>query len=188
MTKKQLYERIGSSLRHGIVFTKKWYITIHIYICFVMAIPLSSTAYLVEGAFNPAYFTDMDTLCVMAYANIVAFICLGIAIVPLVIKNKLKRKIFMWLDDAVELDAKTEEIDREYTKFLLKTTKLKVEFQLNGQHVVLTSEQGNNKNPWFSNYGYRRDLTKYANKKVKILYSQKYSEVLILKNKYQLIK
>lgn len=183
--KKKLYERIGSSLRYGIVFTKHWYIAIYFFICICALIPLSSVGYLIEGWVTRTKFTISDILCAVLYPNLVALICLGIVTVPLIMKNKLKKRIFLWLDDAIELDAKTVELDSRYTRLLFKETKLKVEFKFDRQHIVLTSEQPDKPCSLFNYRGYRRDLTKYANKKVKILYSPKYDEVLFLKMKYQ---
>lgn len=99
--------------------------------------------------------------------------------------EKLRKEILLWLEDAVEVKAhcKCVDIDYEYIDGIpFPLHKIQVEFKLNGTHYVRKPKDEHRGKFEVRRKGYFRGLSKYVNKEIKILYSQKYNEVLILKS------
>ena len=101
----------------------------------------------------------------------------------IVFRNEIIRKrIDRSIQDAIITDAYSKMIDRK-TWLGVPLIKLQVDFKINGIKYTRSSEM-ENKN--FFNLGkpngYLSGLDRYANKKIRILYSPKYDEVMILKD------
>lgn len=94
----------------------------------------------------------------------------------LIKNNLLKRKMRIWMEDAVELYAYSEEISRFWMPMHPTATKIRVKFQWEGRNYVRTSGNGKRK-------AYQKVFTKYANRYIRILYSPKYDQIMILKDK-----
>lgn len=94
-----------------------------------------------------------------------------------ILKNKfIKKKVGLWLNDAVELKAYSRETMRiPAGLFSLRQISIEVVFKYGGEFII----QKNGKQKWLQFAPY---LVKYANKKINILYSPTYNEVMILKD------
>lgn len=111
-----------------------------------------------------------------------------ICLIFLIKNEKMRNKILLWLQDAVELEAHCETLLSDYGNPLLDTVfpsppvrvKIRVKFKYNGKHYSKDSGY-KNKNGEFKN-DYQKIWVKYADKSINILYSPKYDEVIVLKN------
>ena len=101
------------------------------------------------------------------------------------IRNEKRRKeIMLWLDDAVELQGYVRELAHiddyiELPPFQIKTAiKVRVEFKYEGKKLHCDSRE---KILGSDDDGYSKIWKYYVGKKVDILYSPKYKEVIMLK-------
>ena len=88
--------------------------------------------------------------------------------------KKLKKNILIWIEDAVELIAYSENIGN--IMHIPPQTKIRVTFYFDGKPYSKVSKGGD----WLT-YGHHKIFTRYANREINILYSPKYDQVLILK-------
>lgn len=95
--------------------------------------------------------------------------------------KKLKKEIKIYLQDAVILEAHTEDIGSLsiYRRFY-DGVKIRVEFRYDGK--VITKESGDPKRAGKIIHGYDKVFWKYANRKINILYSPQYDQVMFLKD------
>ena len=93
--------------------------------------------------------------------------------------RKKEKKIRECLKDAVLLEARTKDISNSVVDRIYSGVKIKVEF--NYKNIVHVCQSGN-KNSKKRNNGYDKVFRKYVNRKIRILYSPKYDEVLMLKD------
>ena len=96
--------------------------------------------------------------------------------------EKIRKEICLWIEDAVEISAYTKSIDTKYW-LGVPLTKLQVDFKIDGIRYVRTTEQ--EQRTLFDlgrPVGYFSWVSKFADKKVNILYSSKYDQIMILKN------
>lgn len=111
---------------------------------------------------------------------IIVFFCsfgllLGGTALWVVIKNdKHKKEIVLYLNDAIVLKALVKRLDIVSLEY--KPYQVQVEFEIDGKKVYKISAPGTF---WG---GYHKIFAKYDNKKIDILYSPKYDQVLILKD------
>lgn len=96
--------------------------------------------------------------------------------------EEIRKQILLWIEDAIELNAYSRNIGTE--KNLLSTlVKLQVEFKYDGIRYVRTSENEHRSLISLGRpVGYFAGVSMFADKNVKILYSPKYDQVMILKN------
>ena len=80
------------------------------------------------------------------------------------------------MEDAVELYAYSEELSKIGMLLQVSETKIRVKFQWEGRNYVRISGNGKRK-------AYQKVFTKYANRYIRILYSPKYDQIMILKDK-----
>lgn len=90
-----------------------------------------------------------------------------------------RKKIKKWLEDAIECDGYTEIID---VKKSLKATllKLKINIIIEGEIYTRTTGDSSSFGDYNAMNGYYSGIEKFADKRVKVLYSPKYDEVMIL--------
>ena len=99
-----------------------------------------------------------------------------------IVKNeKQRREIALWLQDAIEADAQTESLGVWHPAGLFPSEKIQVAFDIGG--IRYTRESMNDQTWNGLPKGYHRCWANYSNKKIKILYSAKYDQVMILKNR-----
>ena len=123
--------------------------------------------------------------------SILPFFLLGIvsSVFIFLMHRKQISRAKKFLFDAVELSAKTKMLDSSYAQngfFRVPITKIAVEFNYDGTNIVRHSGLKEYKGGLRNNKGgYNKVFNKYANRQIQILYSPKYDQVLILKDKKQ---
>ncbi|MDE6104966.1 MAG: hypothetical protein K2G38_04725 [Clostridia bacterium] len=154
--------KIEALLNHGKYYSKNW--VIFSYITLILGI-LSMLLLIVCAILASEYLILLTLLLVIL--GIVGCLCI-------ILNNwKLKHIIELCLPDCVEVKATAEElgiINNNYGK-----DQIGVRFTLNGQEYFRMSVAGS--------FLFRHiEFNKYAGKKINILYSPKYDEVMILKD------
>ena len=95
-----------------------------------------------------------------------------------------KKKIMIWLKDAVEGKGITKTIGKREWMLGASLIKLKIEFNINGVKYVRYTGNANVSLYW--NYhakdGYYSGIEEFADRQVKVLYTPTYDEVMILNN------
>lgn len=114
-----------------------------------------------------------------------AFVLFGgvTAIFLYIIKKnkKLEKEIKIYLQDAVLLEAQTEDIGSlSVSRRFYDGTKIRVNFEYEGK--VITKESGNPKKAGKITNGYDKVFWKYINRTINILYSPQYDQVMFLKD------
>ena len=97
---------------------------------------------------------------------------------------KTDKSIKQWKKDAVKLWAVTKELDSITNTFLrVRKIKIKVQFEYNDKKITQVSGELNDirESIFYMQPGYDAVFQKYANKRIEILYSQQYKQVMILK-------
>ncbi|MBQ4049755.1 MAG: hypothetical protein IJD07_03775 [Clostridia bacterium] len=177
--KKGIYKNIDVSLKEGKVFKRQdWIITYSLFVSCLM-LPICGVVCFLLSIYGIENFANEDLFVLTCSSIIMLFLVVGIVFV-LVQKGRLRKKIYLCFDDAVELYAKTVAIDRIYYP-IRPATKLMVTFYYNKRRHTLYSGDPNKNYYIIKNNGYYKILERYADKKVKILYSPKYDEVFFLK-------
>lgn len=120
----------------------------------------------------------------LIFVAFVLFILVGLMIVYLVYVKRLKEKITLWMEDAVKLEAVSKAISRypEYSWNGNYSMKLKVMFEYDNTRYEKISGTPGYKKPHDNSLkaGYSLVFNRYADRKINILYSKKYNQVLIL--------
>lgn len=139
---------------------------------------LSITMISIEQVNNPKYVGEFIGIII---GFITAFSLLPTIWLIIIIRNeKIRKKVVVWTEDAVEISAYAKSIGTKYW-LGIPLIKLQVEFQLDGIKYVRTSENehrgvldlGRPK-------GHFSGITKFNDKKIEILYSNKYDKVMII--------
>lgn len=109
---------------------------------------------------------------------IVVVSLMPIILLILIIRNEKKRRqVQLWMEDAVLLQAESKEIGRKNQLGLFPCVKLQIDFDIDGIHYSRFSESPS---PKGEKGGYYFIWSRYANRKLHILYSFKYDQVMIL--------
>lgn len=181
--KKQYLPQIAATLKYGRYWEEKrklYIILLAVFTAFMIAFSAIPVYYLgieqVEPFENPVQPILVITgLCL-------AFVSPPVIFLVLILRNERARKeILLWLDDAVETDAHS---------YLYSTTsagrglnelyKIKIKFKIDGKHISVLSKD--HPTGGGINRGYSLFWRKYIDKGLRILYSPKYEEVMILKD------
>ena len=121
---------------------------------------------------------DFELALLMSSLNILAIAFLAVLIYIKVKDKKLKNKIMIWLEDAVEIKAYSKKVGENRLGLQPKAIKIQVQFSLNGLNYIKESTA-----KVFGGWdGYVGCFNKYADREVNILYSPKYNEIMIIKN------
>ena len=146
-----------------------------------------SVLVIIFGGIIIAYFflenPSFNDFMIIVLGLIFVFI---VALMPLIciflLFSKRKKKILIWLEDAIEGEGITKTIGKRKWMIVASLIKLKIEFTVNG--VKYERYTGDEKVSPYWNYhandGYYSGIEKFADKQVKVLYSPKYDEVMIL--------
>lgn len=132
------------------------------------------------------YINDKSMLA--EYIGALISITIGFSIVPcvcfvLIYRNeKIRKDILEWIEDSIELNAYCKSLSVKYW-LGIPLNKLQTEFDIDGIHYVRVSDNEKRGALDFGRpIGYYSGVSKYVDKEVKILYSPRYDQVLILKN------
>lgn len=149
-------------------------------IIFGLGIILAVTMFSIE------YIKGKSTLA--EYIGGLVSITIGFSVLPcvgfiLIFRNeKIRKDILFWVEDAVELNAYCRNLGVKHW-LGIPLNKIQVEFECDGiQHVCGTENERRGVLDWGRPVGYYSGVSKYTDKEVKILYSPKYDQVLILKS------
>lgn len=97
-----------------------------------------------------------------------------------IVRNeKMRTNILNWMEDAVELNAFAQTVNVEHISFLFPRAKLQVSFAFDGKQYKKTS--GRNQEGKMRT-GYQNFWMKFNNKSIRILYSPKYDQVILLQD------
>lgn len=164
---------IAASLEYGRYFSKWWVVFFYVGL-FLSSIGFAIFILLAIEEANTVFLLGLFLPGLMSLASLY-----------LIINNhKLAIKIKLWLKDSVELNAKSTEIDAyKYSAGISKVDKRKIRiiFVFNGKKIIkISGKPGYNRVFYNTKAGYEGIFKKFANKSIKILYSEKYDQVLIL--------
>lgn len=181
INKTESFKRIRASLHHGQVLHKGM-------MCiFVFLIVVSTMTLIIAFAVIASYCCSGKTfqssdITVLAGASIIAFLTLCGSIIVISNRLALKKNIYLWLNDAVELCATAIVID-SIGWGLFASTKLEVTFIYNDRlYSFCSGDPLDNSHIFIRSKGYYRVLSRYADKNVTILFSPTYNEILFLDN------
>lgn len=113
---------------------------------------------------------------------IVIFSLLPIVLTIMVMKNeKMRKNVYLWMEDAVLVNAFAKCVGLKKQLGIFPSVKLQVNFKMDGISYSKESRSNHYKTKNFEE-GYYYIWSKYADKEIRILYSPKYDQVMILKN------
>ena len=169
---------IAATLTDGRFYTGKWLNFLYFSCGVGFLMPIITCGMLLCAGLGVMDWTIYMTL-VAAFGNILFFALISICFFLIIKNNKLKRRIYLYLEDAVQLSAYSKSIDALYGRLrFYNGVKIKISFIFQGKNYIKISGNPNKDN--FEN-GYDRVFIKYCDKKIDILYSPRYDEVMILK-------
>ena len=134
--------------------------------------------FIIAGCVGGEEYFDIMINGVIVVATIFAIELIIICVVLFYFFHQ-RKKVKKWLEDAIECEGYTEIIDMK--KSLRATLlKLKIDFVMDGEIYTRTTGDSSNLGDYNAMNGYYSGIEKFADKEVKVLYSPKYDEVMIL--------
>lgn len=168
-----MLENIDVSLSLGqLIYGRKWIPVI----CFFLMGTIFPILSLIM-CFLPMDW-DSVMLTTIVLLNLFSLLILILPVYIIIKDRWIKKQVKLWMQDAVKLDAHSKAIDEHRTLFGMKGSRIQVTFEMNGTNYVLNSTV----KMFGGQYACLTSFTKYANRKINILYSPKYDEVMILKD------
>lgn len=164
---------VDVSLSLGQIFWKKQWLALSFFIMVAFIFPIL-TIFL---CMLPILWDELMIFGIIC-ANIFSILMLSFALYLIVGNHKKKKKIKIWLNDAVKLKAYSQNISEYNSVFNIKGIIIRVIFQFNGKRYIKESTVKNE----MGNKAYLVTYKKYADRDIDILYSPKYDEVMILKD------
>ncbi|MDE6059517.1 MAG: hypothetical protein K2G44_05735 [Clostridia bacterium] len=165
------HKKIAASLELGAVYTWKFLLLL----CVTFILTFSTASVMI-------YFSITEEIelliCVIMF-----YIMAILLLIVIIVCQRQAKKVKKWLADAVELTAQSTTLGDSFVWaafFPMKTKKIFVKFEYEGR--VIRKESGKNKENSFFQQGYSAAFRKYADREIKILYSPKYDQVLIMKD------
>ena len=129
------------------------------------------------------FYGKGDMILIIIFGIVLGFIGLVVPyyiLVGILKKRKQKREINFFFFYAVELQAKATEIGVWSGWLKTKSYKLQVGFDFEGKNYSFESKNKHIEFVFWEPDGYDEIWQKYINKNIKILYSPKYNEVMII--------
>lgn len=163
---------IGASLSLGAVLSKRQLLIVYISMALCLVLPLITVILLVI----PEVVWDGALIATMTLADIIMLSFLGVLIYVTVKNSAIRKKIIVWMADAVPLKAYCREIDRDRPGFQPAAVKIQVKFKYNNKKYTRISTA----KVFGGLKGYLGTYKKYADKDINILFSPEYDEVMIL--------
>lgn len=152
------------------------------YCCFASFMLIGMVALIVTISLEQVHSSMPAALFAFTIVGIsIAMSVLPVIWLVVIVKNeKQRREIALWLEDAIEVDAHTRSLGVWQPTGPFPAEKIQVTFDLEGNRYVResTNDQTWNGMP----KGYHRCWAAYSDRKIKILYSVKYDQVMILKD------
>ncbi|MDE5721884.1 MAG: hypothetical protein K2I30_03990 [Clostridia bacterium] len=133
----------------------------------------------IEQTHNP---DSIVVFVVSLTAFVLAFSVLPITLTILIIKNeKVRKEVSLWIEDSVKVGAFAKSVGIKKQLGIFPCVKIQIDFDINGVHYSRESHSNHYKDKSFED-GYYYIWSKYCDRKIDILYSPKYDEVMILKD------
>ena len=174
-------KRIDVSLSHGKVLIGTTLFLLYFSAVISLLISLMIVLCMIFFSVGQLDF-DKETIIGLSILGImgVLFFCVCLFVI---IKNfKFKKKLLNWQNDFIELHAYSKKIDScKYGLFSPIASKIQVQFRIGDKRIRKDSSF----KAFGGGEGYSNAFNKYANRQIQILYSPKYDQVLILKDKKQ---
>jgi len=161
--------KIEASLSHGGFLTGQKLAVIYVGLVVPLLFPLI-TVMVVITALTGGMEWEGEVIGVLIGCNILGALLFSFMIWLKRKNDKLKSKIILWMEDTIELTASVARLDG----FGFKPYQVQFDFEIDGKNYYRISPAGNSATGW------QKVFAQYANKEIKILYSPKYDEVLIL--------
>lgn len=167
---------IEASLSQGNFLSGKKLLVLYMSLCIMLLFPSLSIIIFIVMIVTTEWSIPIFTLFIGGDVLCLLFL---IMFIHIKIKNdRLKEKIILWVEDAIQVRAFSKKIDENRLGLQPKATKIQIKFKINGEMYVKESTA-----KVFGGWqGYLGTFNKYANREINILYSPKYDEVLLLKN------
>ena len=183
MNKKDTSKIVGL-LNYGVfcgISKKKILIS---YLCIVVLCLslLSLTIVMISIEQSNSYDSVFSFVITIIISSFIYLLLPTVLAILITLNERMRKLVNLWLEDAIIVEAFAKNIGVKSQFGLFKSVKLRVEFDLEGIHYSKESQSKHYKNSKFEQ-GYYRIWSKYADKKVKILYSPKYDEVMVLELK-----
>lgn len=170
---------IDISLSHGQLFGKKQWTTILLFMIAPFILEIVTIILFIVPFVVPDAEFEAPIIIIILFGNIL-FLSLLTFFISIKVKDyKLKKRVSLWLDDAVETKAYSKQTGEQKLPFLPKGITIQVKFEIEGKKYVRDSGI----KVFGGGKGYLATFKKYADREINILYSPKYDEVLILKDK-----
>ena len=168
-----MIEHIDCSLSLGKLLSKKESYFMLFCIGFHLIVPIFSIICLfILSEWNSTEFFALVTMSVM-------FLCLFAMYLYIYIRDKnIKKRVALYLEDAVELDGYSKKIFEFRAGIQPKATKIEVRFNFNNRKIKKESTA----TVFGGKKGCIGTFNKFADRKVKLLYSSAFDEVLFLKD------
>ena len=174
---KQEKFKVVATLRYG-RFLSGWLLGAMIFlVCLSVATLIFTVGYfcLSRTGLIPR---DEDEITYL-YATILMICALAFALWFLMKRAKTKKKIKVWLQDAVSLMAHSKSIEVKHSFLAMPQYRIEVDFIYNDQLFIRRS--GNPEKNHRSN-GLDTIYRRYTNREINILYSPSYDEIMIVKD------
>jgi hypothetical protein len=166
---------IETSLSQGNLLNRKQFFVLYLAMSVCCLFPIITIILLAI----PQVEWDMQLVILMSICDIGSFSLLSVSVYVKIKNNKLINSITAWLDGAIEVRAYSKKMNENRLGIQPKATKIQVSFTLNGQVYKKESTAKG----FGGQQGYLGAFNKYADREINILYSPRYDEVLILKQK-----
>ena len=166
--------KIGATLRHGRVVTgKRWKAFKISFAVMALCIVLWLTMTIVLPIIHIKHDMDSEIFFTLIGGSVLFVILFCIILWLLKINIEARKEVSLWLQDAIELEANTKRMDVVSLDY--KPHQIQVKFEYNGNKHQKLSVAGSILT------GYHKVFDKYADRKITILYSPKFDEVILLK-------
>lgn len=165
---------IEVSLSHGNFLNKKQIIALYIGLIVSLFLPFLTIVLLITQ-----FEWDGQMIFAMVVGDVIFLALFSILVLLIIENNKLRKKITLWIEDAIELKAYSKNIGENRLGIQPKAVKIQVRFKIQDQTFTRESTA----KVFGGQKGYLGIYKKYSDREINILYSPKYDEVLILKDK-----
>ncbi|MBQ8308713.1 MAG: hypothetical protein IJX96_02660 [Clostridia bacterium] len=163
--------KIEASLSFGKIFSDKVNFLLYVFLGISLIVPVITVCIIFTIALGEMQ-TSPNIISSLIFANIFAFFLFGVVLWRIIYNNKLKKRIRLWLNDAIPIKTSARRLDLTDKKYKPYQIEVKFIFQEKKQKYI--SRAGS------SVTGYFKFFSEPA-KELNILYSPKYNEILILK-------
>lgn len=170
---------IDASLSHGNFLGKKQFFVLYTAMITSLLLPLIT---IVMIAVQVKW--DNQKIFALTVGNMIFLSFFAVLNFIMIKNNKLRKKIIIWLEDAIETTAYSKQMGENRLGAQPKAVKIQLKFKIDD----ITYRRDSTAKVFGGQKGYLGTYKKYADREISILYSKKYDEVLILKDKQETTK